>query len=107
MEIAEGSDKRSITATSAVSFDGTFLPMQLIYGGKTTQSLPKFKFSSSFSLDVNPTHYCNENEVCKMIEEIIAPYVKNIWKRDNVPLDLKALLIVILRLGTNISMKSE
>ena len=42
-----------------------------------------------------------------MIEEIIAPYVKNIWKRDNVPLDLKALLIVILRLGTNISMKSE
>ena len=52
LEIAEGSDKRSITATFAVSFDGTLLPMQLIYGGKTSQSLPKLKFPSSFSLGV-------------------------------------------------------
>ena len=40
--IAGGSDKHCITATFAVSFDRTFLSMQLIYGGKTTQSLPKF-----------------------------------------------------------------
>ena len=46
--IAGGSDKRSITATFAVSFDGAFLPMQLIYAGNTTQNLPKFKFPSSF-----------------------------------------------------------
>ena len=52
--IAGGSDKRSITATFVVSFGGTFLPMQLIYGGKTTQSLPKFRFPSSFSLSINP-----------------------------------------------------
>ena len=54
--IAGGSDKCSITATLAVSFDGTFLPMQLIYGGKTTQSLPKLKLPSSFSLSVSPNH---------------------------------------------------
>ena len=78
--IAGGSDKRSITATFVVSFGGTFLPMQLIYGGKTTQSLPKFRFPSSFSLSVNLTHYSTGNEACKMIEEIIAPYVKNAWK---------------------------
>ena len=54
--IAGGSRKCPITATFTVSFDGTFLPMQLIYGGKTTKSLPKFKFASSFSLSVNPTH---------------------------------------------------
>ena len=47
---------------------------------------------SSFSLSVNPTHYSNENEACKMIEEIIAPYVKNVWKRDKLPVDPKALL---------------
>ena len=92
--IAGGSDKRSITATFAVSFDGTFLPMQLIYGGKKTQSLPKFRFPSTFSLSVNPTHYSNENEACKMIEEIIAPYVKNARKRDKLPVDQKALLIM-------------
>ena len=49
-------------------------------------------FSSSFSLSVNPTHYSNENKACKMIEEIITPYVKNVWKRDKLPLDQKALL---------------
>ena len=66
--------------------------MQLIYEGKTTQSLPKFKFPSSFLLSVNPTHYSNENEACKMIEEIIAPYVKNVLKRDKLAVDQKALL---------------
>jgi len=34
----EGSaDKRSITGTFTISFDGNFLPIQLIYGGKTTK----------------------------------------------------------------------
>ena len=37
--IAGGSDKRSITATFTVSFDGTFLPMQLIYRGKDDSKL--------------------------------------------------------------------
>ena len=41
----EGSaDKRLITGTFAISFDGHFLPVQLIYSGKTTQSLPRFEF---------------------------------------------------------------
>ena len=70
--------------------------MQLIYGGKATQSLPKFKFPSSFSLGVNPTHYSSKNEACKMIEEIIAAYVKNVWERDKFPLDQKALLIMVI-----------
>ena len=61
-------------------------------GGKTIQSLPKLKFPSCFSLSVNPTHYSNENEACKMIEEIIAPYVKNVLKRYKLAADQKALL---------------
>ena len=41
-----GSDKRWITGTFSITFsnDYQFLPMQLIYGGKTVQSLPPFKF---------------------------------------------------------------
>ena len=38
--IGGSSDKRSITGTFAISLQGDFLPMQLIYGGKTSQSLP-------------------------------------------------------------------
>ena len=53
---------------------GNFLPPQLIYGGKTTQSLPKYDFPKLFSLSVNPTHYSNSQESVKLIEEILVPY---------------------------------
>ena len=42
-------NKRQITATFAVSCTGKFLPVQLIYAGKTEWSLPKFSFLPSFS----------------------------------------------------------
>ena len=35
--IAGSSDKRTISATFAISLPGNFLPPQLRYGGKTTQ----------------------------------------------------------------------
>ena len=50
-------DKRSITATFSITFDNKFLPMQLIYKGKTSQSLPKVKFLDGFSLSANESHY--------------------------------------------------
>ena len=65
------SDKRSITATFSVTLDNKFLPMQLIYKGKTGQSLPKVKFPNDFSLSANESHYSNENEALKFLEEII------------------------------------
>ena len=37
------SDKRCITGTFSITFSNEFLPRQLIYGGKTVQSLPRFK----------------------------------------------------------------
>ena len=74
--IAGLSEKSSMTATFTVTLNGTFLPMQLIYGGKTKQSLPKFDFPESFSLSANPKHYSNTVESIKLIEEIIVPYVE-------------------------------
>ena len=91
--IAGSSDKRTITATFAVSLSGNFLPPQLIYGGKTTQSLPKYEFPKSFSLSVNPTHYSNSHESIKFIKEILVPYFTK--KRQELGLnnDHKALII--------------
>ena len=37
-------DKRTITVTFIANLHGTILPMQLISGGKTVQSLNKFAF---------------------------------------------------------------
>ena len=52
-----------------------FLGMKLIYGVKTVQSLPRFKFPLEFSLSVNKKHYSNEAKSIKLIEEITLPYV--------------------------------
>ena len=49
-------DKRAITTMLAITLSGELLPMQLIYGGKTLQSLPRYQFPQSFSLSVNPKH---------------------------------------------------
>ena len=63
--IKGSSDKRTITATFAISLQGDFLPMQLIYGGKTRKCLPRFKYPEKFSLSYNETHYSNEKEACE------------------------------------------
>ena len=68
------SDKRMITATLTISLDDNFLPIQLIYAGKTKRSIPKVDFPSSFSLSANPTHFSNETESLKLMNEIIIPY---------------------------------
>ena len=69
-------DKRSITATFAITLSRNFLLMQLIYSGKTNQSLPKIEFPNfpkEFSLSVNEKHYSNEEESLKLLSEIVIP----------------------------------
>ena len=74
--IKEQSFKQAITATFGITFFDKFLPMQLIYGGKTKRSFPKVKFPDSFSLSVNEKHFSKTNESLKLIEDIITPYVE-------------------------------
>ena len=69
-------DKRSITATFSITMENKFLPMQLIYKKKTSQSLPKIQFLNRISLSANLKHYSNETESLKFLKEVILPYVK-------------------------------
>ena len=56
-------DKRNITLTFVATLDGQFLPLQIIYGGNTSKSLPRgFKFPNGFLLAQNPKHWSNESE---------------------------------------------
>ena len=77
VSIAGLSDKRIITGTFTITLNGHFVPMQLIYGGETKQSLPRFKFPDGFSLSCNPKHFSNAMESIKLINEIIIPYVQS------------------------------
>ena len=92
--IKGSSDKRTITATFAILLQGNVLPMQFIYGGKIRKCLPRFKFPEKFSLSYNETHYSNEKEACKFIEEILQPYIKKVIERENLPVDQKSLVIM-------------
>ena len=69
--IIGSSDKRSITGTFIVTLDGQFLPMQLIYGGKTLKSLPNFEFPDSFSLSVNPKHFSNTQSLSRWLRRLL------------------------------------
>ena len=73
---AGANDKRSIIATFSITFDNNFLPMQLIYKGKTNQFLPKVDFPDGFLLSANKTHYSNEEEALTFIDQIILPHVQ-------------------------------
>ena len=66
--------------------------MQLIYGGKTSKSLPRVNFLKSFSLSANPKHYSNEQEAIKVLEVI--RYVKKEKERLGMEKDQAVLLIM-------------
>ena len=87
-------DKRSITAIFSITFSGKFLLMQLIYGGKTTKSLPRFKFPNDFLLSFNKTHYSNEKEACKLFKEILVPCMEKVCQEENIPVSQQALVIM-------------
>ena len=76
VSVAGSTDNRTITATFSITMDGKFLLMQIIYGGKTSKSIPPVSFPDSFLVSANKTHYSNEKESLKMLEHIIIPYVK-------------------------------
>ena len=88
--IAGANDKRSITATFSITFDNTFLPMLLIYKGKSNQGLPKVDFPDGFSLSANKTHYSNEEEALKFIDAIMLPHVQK--ERAKLPCFHKSLI---------------
>ena len=99
VEIVGSGDKRSITATFVVLLSGSFLPMQLIYDGKTERSIPRVE--CAFSLSANPTHkdplrrripYAEES--IKVINEVNVPYVTSKRKELKLPSNSPALLIL-------------
>ena len=77
-----------------IELKGNFLPMQLIYGGKTNRSIPSIDFPEGFSLRTNPKHYSNTAESIKIIEEIIVPRTEFQRKKLNLSPDAPALLIM-------------
>ena len=62
-------DNRNITLTFVVTLSGEFIPMQVIYQGKTTASQPiGFKFPRGFVISQNLKDYSNEDKTLALMD---------------------------------------
>ena len=57
VEIAGLGDKRQITALLCGTLTGDFLPVQMIYKGKTGRCYPKFSFAEGWNITHSPKHW--------------------------------------------------
>ena len=68
--------------------------MQIIYGGKTERSIPRYNFPKNFLLSASPKHFSNTNESLKLIDEIIVPQIQSEHTKLQLQIDHPALLII-------------
>ena len=94
VEVVGIDDKHQITATFVASLPGHFLPVQLVYEGKTTKCHPAVEFPKGWHVTHTSNHWCNEETMMAYIESVIVPYMTQ--KRRQLGLDLKHSGLVIL-----------
>ena len=92
MEIAGKDDKRLITAVFCGSATGDFLPLQIIYKGKTKRCNPCFQFPFDWHITHSPKHWSTEETMLQYIHEIIIPYVQA--QRQLIKANRPALVVV-------------
>ena len=93
VQVGSSNDKRMITATFAITMNGVFLPMLLIYRGKTSRSFPRFKFPNSFTPSASEKHCSNKQESSKQLDDVVIPYVE--VERKKLELPTQAILITM------------
>ena len=87
-------DKRQITATFSISMTGSFLPMQLIYEGKTRRCLPNYDFPKDFNVTYSPNHWSNTEKSVELFQKVIFPYLKNVKLSKKYPKEQVSLIII-------------
>ena len=71
VEVAGVDDKRQIAATFAASLSGLFLPVQLVYPGKTSKCHPSINFPKEWHITNSVYYWCNEKTMKSYIQLII------------------------------------
>ena len=71
-------DKRQITGVFCCNLFGEFLPVQLIYGGRTNRCHPPFAFPGDWHITHSPNHWTNELTMLAYIKNVIVPFVDKV-----------------------------
>ena len=94
VEIAGKDDKRQITAEFAGSMAGDFLPIQLVYKGKTPRCLPKVEsVPEGWHLTYSPSHWSTEQTMRDYIQKIVVPYIEKMRQTLKLADNYPALLL--------------
>ena len=84
--LCEKGKKKQVTETFTVTMSGRFLPMQLIYEGKSPRCLPQgITFPENFNLTFTPNHWSNEDKVIEHLEKVVFPFVVEKRKELSLP----------------------
>ena len=75
VEVPGVNDKHLITAVFCGSLAGDFLPVQVIYQGKTNHCHPRYQFPQDWDITHSPKHWSNEETMVQYVENIVIPYV--------------------------------
>ena len=74
VKVCGANDKRLIMAVFCGSLVGDFLPIQVIYQGKTTRCHPRYEFPPEWDITHSQKHWSNKTMI-QYIENIIVPYI--------------------------------
>lgn len=97
VEVLGADDKRQITACIASSLDGTFLPLQLIFQGKTPRCLPNETLGSlaaNFHLTFSENHWSNQKTMQEYVENVIVKYANRCVDKHGLHADAKIILVL-------------
>ena len=86
-------DHRQITGTYSITLSGSFLPINLIYQGKTSRYHPTFNFPGGFNVTHSPNYWSNEEKAIELSKTVLVPYIKETGKTFGLRFDKEWLLI--------------
>ena len=75
VELTGLNDKWQITALFCGTLSGEFLPIQLVYQGKTPRCHPRYQFPEDWNITHSPKHWSTEETMKEYLEEIFFPYI--------------------------------
>jgi hypothetical protein len=84
VDIIGKDDKRQITDVFACTLSGDFLPIQLIYKGKTNKCLPSVTFPLDWNVTFSDNHWSNEKTMVEYITQLLLPYIDRKKKELNI-----------------------
>lgn len=87
------SDKRQITAVFGGTSSGDFLPIQLVYQGKTKKCLPPVTFPADWDVTYSENHWSKEDTMKSYLRKVIIPCLEK--KREDLHLPSNYPCLVI------------